>query len=165
MRPQMRLGGDISFVWLEMSAVNSILISLYHFISLLTLNDIYIIRYGSPVILIKSWNVLRVVCLIKLLKIRYANQCMGIHCLFLLNVQIKLSIFIAYTYDTSRWINNEMQCLFLITPKGCSTPGQYGNNCSKRCPDNCQEGRCNIINGTCLGCTPGWIGEYCNNSK
>lgn len=55
--------------------------------------------------------------------------------------------------------------LFLIASKGCSTPGHYGNNCSERCPEKCQEGRCYIINGTCLGCTPGWIGEYCNNSK
>lgn len=58
-----------------------------------------------------------------------------------------------------------MQGLFSITSKGCSTPGQYGNNCSERCPENCKEGRCYITNGTCLGCTPGWIGEYCTESK
>uniref|UniRef100_A0A8W8NCL5 protein-tyrosine-phosphatase n=1 Tax=Magallana gigas TaxID=29159 RepID=A0A8W8NCL5_MAGGI len=43
----------------------------------------------------------------------------------------------------------------------CSAVGVYGVNCDKACPNNCQEGRCDIINGTCLGCTPGWVGEYC----
>lgn len=71
-----------------------------------------------------------------MLKINY-----GYSLSFLLHVdvQTKLSISTVNIYDTCRCINNEMQGLFLITRKGCSTPGQYGSNCSKRCPDNCQE--------------------------
>ena len=45
---------------------------------------------------------------------------------------------------------------------GCSKRGVYGNSCNESCPENCQEQRCDIINGSCLGCTPGWIDEYCN---
>lgn len=43
--------------------------------------------------------------------------------------------------------------------KGCSILNVYG--CEKPCPDNCHENRCEATNGTCEGCTPGWIGEYC----
>lgn len=43
--------------------------------------------------------------------------------------------------------------------------GVYGQHCDKVCPDNCQESRCDIINGTCLGCTPGWVGAHCYKSN
>uniref|UniRef100_A0A8W8N951 protein-tyrosine-phosphatase n=1 Tax=Magallana gigas TaxID=29159 RepID=A0A8W8N951_MAGGI len=43
----------------------------------------------------------------------------------------------------------------------CSNLGVYGSNCDIPCPDNCRERRCDIINGTCLECTPGWMGENC----
>ncbi|XP_062573680.1 multiple epidermal growth factor-like domains protein 6 [Saccostrea cucullata] len=45
--------------------------------------------------------------------------------------------------------------------EGCSKSGVYGRNCSLSCPINCQEQRCNIVNGTCLGCVPGYIGQMC----
>nr|XP_022307734.1 uncharacterized protein LOC111113736 [Crassostrea virginica] len=45
---------------------------------------------------------------------------------------------------------------------GCSSPGVYGANCSIICPHNCQEGHCNIVEGTCLGCLPGYRGVTCN---
>lgn len=48
--------------------------------------------------------------------------------------------------------------------KGCSF-GVYGENCEKPCPDNCQGSRCDIINGTCSGCTPGWLGARCDKSN
>uniref|UniRef100_A0A8W8L4G1 Multiple epidermal growth factor-like domains 10 n=1 Tax=Magallana gigas TaxID=29159 RepID=A0A8W8L4G1_MAGGI len=45
---------------------------------------------------------------------------------------------------------------------GCPTPGYYGEDCSLPCPQNCQEGRCNIVDGTCLGCIPGYTGTACD---
>ncbi|XP_062617125.1 protein draper-like isoform X2 [Saccostrea cucullata] len=44
---------------------------------------------------------------------------------------------------------------------GCSKAGVYGRHCKQKCPANCQEQRCDIINGTCLGCLPGWTGTLC----
>lgn len=49
--------------------------------------------------------------------------------------------------------------------KGCSSSGVYGDFCNKTCSENCMENACSIINGTCYGCVPGWVGEYCNDSK
>ncbi|XP_078318417.1 uncharacterized protein LOC144620713 [Crassostrea virginica] len=65
-------------------------------------------------------------------------------------------------YPTGYEINNVFTELCEVTVRGCSKQGVYGNSCNKSCPENCQEQRCDIINGSCLGCTPGWIGEYCN---
>ena len=48
---------------------------------------------------------------------------------------------------------------------GCSSPGVYGANCSISCPHNCQKGHCNIVEGTCLGCLPGYRGVTCNEGK
>lgn len=60
-----------------------------------------------------------------------------------------------------------LRCGFIIYcyQKGCSNPGVYGGQCNKPCPENCQEHRCDIINGTCLGCTPGWMGDSCTTGK
>ncbi|XP_052693329.1 multiple epidermal growth factor-like domains protein 11 isoform X2 [Crassostrea angulata] len=45
---------------------------------------------------------------------------------------------------------------------GCPTPGYYGEYCSSSCPQNCQGGHCNIVDGTCLGCLPGHTGPNCD---
>eukprot|EP00105_Crassostrea_gigas_P046077 XP_019930225.1 PREDICTED: multiple epidermal growth factor-like domains protein 10 [Crassostrea gigas] len=45
---------------------------------------------------------------------------------------------------------------------GCPIPGYYGEDCSLSCPQNCQEGHCHIVDGTCLGCVPGYKGPTCN---
>ncbi|XP_062567733.1 multiple epidermal growth factor-like domains protein 10 [Saccostrea cucullata] len=45
--------------------------------------------------------------------------------------------------------------------QGCNKAGVYGNNCSIPCPVNCQKQSCNIVNGTCLGCNPGYVGIMC----
>nr|XP_034321094.1 receptor-type tyrosine-protein phosphatase epsilon-like [Crassostrea gigas] len=45
---------------------------------------------------------------------------------------------------------------------GCPTPGFYGEDCSLPCPQNCQEGHCHIVDGTCLGCVPGYTGPICD---
>ncbi|XP_061166269.1 receptor-type tyrosine-protein phosphatase epsilon-like [Saccostrea echinata] len=47
---------------------------------------------------------------------------------------------------------------------GCSNAGKYGENCDVPCPENCQEQGCNINNGECLGCIPGYQGLSCNRS-
>ncbi|XP_048765718.1 multiple epidermal growth factor-like domains protein 11 isoform X2 [Ostrea edulis] len=47
---------------------------------------------------------------------------------------------------------------------GCQTPGRYGQECDLICPSNCDEQRCHIVDGTCLGCTAGWIGHFCNKT-
>lgn len=48
---------------------------------------------------------------------------------------------------------------------GCVRPGVYGNNCDKLCTDNCPEPKCNISNGACFNCGPGWIGDFCKEGK
>lgn len=53
---------------------------------------------------------------------------------------------------------------FLICP-GCSTPGHYGMHCSYPCPQNCQDSHCNIVDGTCLGCVDGYMGQTCNEGN
>ncbi|XP_056002260.1 protein draper-like isoform X8 [Ostrea edulis] len=45
---------------------------------------------------------------------------------------------------------------------GCSDPTFYGKNCDQPCPDKCQEKRCNISTGHCLGCIPGYQGLRCS---
>nr|XP_022306985.1 multiple epidermal growth factor-like domains protein 11 isoform X1 [Crassostrea virginica] len=47
---------------------------------------------------------------------------------------------------------------------GCPTPGFYGESCSMQCPQNCQEERCHIVNGTCLRCVSGYIGQICDKT-
>nr|XP_022300285.1 uncharacterized protein LOC111108594 [Crassostrea virginica] len=44
---------------------------------------------------------------------------------------------------------------------GCP-PQKYGDNCSLSCPQNCQEGHCDIVEGTCLGCVTGYNEPRCN---
>ncbi|XP_052684164.1 receptor-type tyrosine-protein phosphatase epsilon-like isoform X2 [Crassostrea angulata] len=53
-------------------------------------------------------------------------------------------------------------CEVIVT--GCSSSGVYGENCDKVCPGTCQYRRCDIINGTCLGCSPGWLGARCDKA-
>lgn len=45
---------------------------------------------------------------------------------------------------------------------GCAVKGVYGEGCSIPCPENCQEANCHILDGTCLGCTEGYIGLRCS---
>nr|XP_022310709.1 multiple epidermal growth factor-like domains protein 6 [Crassostrea virginica] len=43
---------------------------------------------------------------------------------------------------------------------GCRSLRNYGENCSLECPQNCQDGYCDM-EGTCLACKPGFIGPRC----
>ena len=38
-------------------------------------------------------------------------------------------------------------------------------NCSIQCPQSCQEGRCHITKGTCLGCKPGYKAHECHQGS
>nr|XP_022307985.1 uncharacterized protein LOC111113986 [Crassostrea virginica] len=60
-------------------------------------------------------------------------------------------------YSSTAW--NEICELDVI---GCPTPGYYGENCSIPCPKNCQDGQCNIVEGTCLRCLTGYKEQRCN---
>lgn len=54
-------------------------------------------------------------------------------------------------------------CIYL--PTGCFSLGVYGNNCDQPCSERCPERRCDITNGACLSCAPGWTGHTCDKSK
>nr|XP_022307879.1 platelet endothelial aggregation receptor 1-like [Crassostrea virginica] len=46
---------------------------------------------------------------------------------------------------------------------GCPSPGYYGENCSLECPQNCQDGYCDILEGTCFRCAHLYIGPTCED--
>lgn len=54
---------------------------------------------------------------------------------------------------------------WLLMRTGCQTPGYYGMHCSLPCPQNCQECRCDIVEGTCLGCVDGYSGPKCKEGE
>ncbi|XP_065926739.1 cell death abnormality protein 1 [Magallana gigas] len=47
---------------------------------------------------------------------------------------------------------------------GCSKSRHFGDNCSTPCQQNCLEGRCDVVDGTCLGCIPGYTGPTCDTA-
>ncbi|XP_062607536.1 tyrosine-protein kinase receptor Tie-1-like [Saccostrea cucullata] len=47
-----------------------------------------------------------------------------------------------------------------VIVKGCKR-GTYGTLCNKHCSEHCEDNKCDIINGTCMGCMPGWTGQFC----
>ncbi|XP_062602743.1 multiple epidermal growth factor-like domains protein 11, partial [Saccostrea cucullata] len=48
-----------------------------------------------------------------------------------------------------------------VIVQGCTRDDAYGQLCNETCPSHCQERRCYVTNGTCVGCIDGWIGEKC----
>uniref|UniRef100_A0A8W8P5G3 EGF-like domain-containing protein n=1 Tax=Magallana gigas TaxID=29159 RepID=A0A8W8P5G3_MAGGI len=50
------------------------------------------------------------------------------------------------------------------TYNGCLKVGYYGENCSTPCPENCENGDCDIVDGTCISCVPGYKGSMCNKA-
>ncbi|XP_056017466.1 multiple epidermal growth factor-like domains protein 11 [Ostrea edulis] len=68
------------------------------------------------------------------------------------------------TYPTGYQTTTVITELCEVTVTGCKESGVYGYNCDLPCPNNCQELRCDIIKGTCLSCTAGWVGYFCNTS-
>lgn len=51
--------------------------------------------------------------------------------------------------------------MWIIHVLGCPLNSYFGPNCSRPCPINCQERRCDINTGHCLGCVPGYKGHRC----
>lgn len=47
---------------------------------------------------------------------------------------------------------------------GCRDYRHYGDKCDLQCPQNCQERRCDVNTGHCLGCIPGYQGTDCSQS-
>lgn len=45
---------------------------------------------------------------------------------------------------------------------GCSNISYYGDNCSTPCHQNCFDGRCDVVDGTCMGCVQGYTGPKCD---
>ncbi|XP_062573681.1 platelet endothelial aggregation receptor 1-like, partial [Saccostrea cucullata] len=51
-------------------------------------------------------------------------------------------------------------CEFIVL--GCARLDMYGEKCELKCPKNCQQKSCDIVNGSCHFCNPGWTGEFCD---
>ncbi|XP_061188716.1 multiple epidermal growth factor-like domains protein 6 [Saccostrea echinata] len=66
------------------------------------------------------------------------------------------------TYPNNQKETYTQLCEVIV--QGCDKDDVHGNLCNKNCPSNCQEKRCYITNGTCAGCTDGWIGKKCRNA-
>ncbi|XP_078330770.1 uncharacterized protein LOC111116380 [Crassostrea virginica] len=49
-----------------------------------------------------------------------------------------------------------------VVINGCKMPQVYGTNCDMVCPNNCRYNTCNIQNGDCFECKPGWTGTVCD---
>lgn len=58
----------------------------------------------------------------------------------------------------------EFQRLFcyLRLYTGCPDSSHYGENCSTPCHLNCLDGRCDVVDGSCLGCVQGYTGYTCD---
>lgn len=66
-------------------------------------------------------------------------------------------------------VQNLMSCCcffqyLIYFDRGCTKPGVYGNSCNIPCPIHCKNDDCNIQNGTCYQCDPGWEGTTCQIS-
>eukprot|EP00105_Crassostrea_gigas_P040117 XP_019924265.1 PREDICTED: multiple epidermal growth factor-like domains protein 10 [Crassostrea gigas] len=48
-----------------------------------------------------------------------------------------------------------------VVVEGCIKFGVYGSGCDIPCPVNCRNRTCNIQNGECFECNPGWTGAMC----
>lgn len=62
------------------------------------------------------------------------------------------------------WCYSNCKSILMLTSItiGCRKNGYFGDTCTLRCLPNCQERRCDIHTGHCLGCLPGYQGPSCN---
>lgn len=44
---------------------------------------------------------------------------------------------------------------------GCPNSSYFGENCAMPCGRNCLEGKCDVVDGTCIGCVTGHTGPTC----
>ncbi|XP_062573997.1 uncharacterized protein LOC134235845 [Saccostrea cucullata] len=68
------------------------------------------------------------------------------------------------TYPEGYQIQSSFTELCEVKIQGCARAG-VGNNCSIPCPINCQNQNCNIVNGTCVRCYPGYVGIMCQDDS
>ncbi|XP_062621580.1 cell death abnormality protein 1-like isoform X2 [Saccostrea cucullata] len=68
---------------------------------------------------------------------------------------------VTYPSFYSQYVYNE---LCEVEVYGCPVQRYYGENCDLPCPENCQEQRCSITTGECLGCVPGYKGPRCSQA-
>ncbi|XP_062615557.1 multiple epidermal growth factor-like domains protein 10 [Saccostrea cucullata] len=68
------------------------------------------------------------------------------------------------SYPTGYQTTTVITELCEVSVNGCQKDGLYGQNCDFACPSQCQDKRCHIRNGTCLGCKAGWMGDFCNKT-
>ncbi|XP_056002226.1 platelet endothelial aggregation receptor 1-like isoform X4 [Ostrea edulis] len=66
---------------------------------------------------------------------------------------------VTYPSYYSQYANND---LCEVEVFGCRDPKYHGLNCDQPCPDGCQEKRCDVKTGQCLGCIPGYQGPRCS---
>ena len=52
----------------------------------------------------------------------------------------------------------------LVSLIGCENVSAYGSDCDLKCPTNCKTNTCQIQDGSCYECNPGWIGGKCTES-
>ncbi|XP_061191096.1 multiple epidermal growth factor-like domains protein 10 [Saccostrea echinata] len=67
---------------------------------------------------------------------------------------------VTYPSYFSKYAYNELCELEVY---GCPDQRYFGEYCDQLCPENCQEQRCDITTGECLGCKPGYQGRMCSH--
>eukprot|EP00105_Crassostrea_gigas_P038150 XP_019922298.1 PREDICTED: protein draper [Crassostrea gigas] len=65
-------------------------------------------------------------------------------------------------YPKDYELANVLNELCEVVVLGCNKTDVYGMNCNKLCPINCETNLCNIENGSCYGCKPGWRDTLCD---
>lgn len=65
------------------------------------------------------------------------------------------------SYPEGYEVDNVYTELCEVSVAGCFKHGVYGNQCNMQCSVNCKDKVCNIQNGTCHTCEPGWTGQFC----
>lgn len=54
--------------------------------------------------------------------------------------------------------------MMVIRYEGCFR-GQYGENCTEKCRENCVNDTCDINSGTCFECDVGYREPHCDLGK
>lgn len=65
-----------------------------------------------------------------------------------------------FSVGISSFLNESLWSIQSFT--GCLNVSYYGENCSTPCHQNCLKGRCDVVDGTCFDCIPGYTGSTCD---